>query len=376
MDMFWSRARSTVEGHQGRVRRCLEEAAFRERPSPFSDFPSWRIGDGQGMGIALLMLTESLKPGRNADYTQFDTCRNSRSIASNIYAASSRLDDRHNVLKSRKGESLHLHDDPMQSMLMERFVVGMETRMPEAVVRNEAIAGETLAAMLRSMREEMSYVGISIGRKRDLIMAGSYMAVLYGGSLRGNEGLMMSGDCLRDHIGIGRDDTTHGSHVVVGLVGHFKNERGARMHAIPIVDRTRSGVEVRWWLEQLKEVLDRENNRGCPAFCDSSGFLLTEKYLEDIFQPVLERLLEDRKNRHLWMKDCSVKVFCRAYRSFRRGAASEAVNQGIDEDTIQLVNRWRAFERSRGKQPGMNMLHHYVAGKAVRRRMLTFSASI
>ena len=116
LDMFWSRARSTVIGHQGRVKRCLEEAALRGRPSPYADFPPWKTCDEQGMGIALLMLTESLKPGRNADYTQFDTCRNSRSVATNIYGASSRLDDGRNVLKSRRGETLHLHSDPMQSV--------------------------------------------------------------------------------------------------------------------------------------------------------------------------------------------------------------------------------------------------------------------
>ena len=47
------------------------------------------MDDREGMGIEILMLEKSRKPGRNAkDYSQFDTCRKLRSAASNVAAAS------------------------------------------------------------------------------------------------------------------------------------------------------------------------------------------------------------------------------------------------------------------------------------------------
>jgi hypothetical protein len=377
LDMFWSRAKSTVDGHRSRIKRLLKEAFARGRPAPFELCPPWKIEDGQGMGIALLMLTQSLEPGRNdVAYTQFDTCRNNRSIASNIYAASSRVQEERNVLKSRKGETYHLHSDPMQSVLMERFVVGMQTRMPEAVKRNIPISGAAVAAILNNMTVELATNGTTEERRRELVMAGSYMCIAYGGSLRGCEALWVCGDNLRKHIDVGRDDVVNGSHVVVPLIGKFKGEMGTRMHVIPLANETSSGVKIRWWLERLVDLLREEAMMDCPAFCDSDGYQLRESDIEKVFQPILEELIKNDAMKHLWPRRLAIREYCRCFRSFRRGAENEALNNGVKEDTIKLVNRWRAYEQKRGKQPGFDMMHHYAYGSAVRRKQLTFSVSI
>jgi hypothetical protein len=46
-------------------------------------------------------------------------------------------------------------------------------------------------------------------------------------------------------------------------------------------------------------------------------------------------------------------------RSFRRGATTEARNQKVSESDINLMNRWRNFEKSGGKRPHMRMQDHY-----------------
>ena len=377
LDMFWSRAKSTVKGYGYRVKAIIREAVQWDRNVPLAPFHPWPVSDEQGMGIALTMLTRSLEPGRNANYTQFDTCRRDRSIASNIYTASSALCDEQNVLKSKKGEALHLHSDPMQSMFMERFTKGMSRRMPEDVDRNTPLMGSTLAVMLRRMKREMFEEDTSSDRRRELLVTGAYMAVTYGYSLRGNEGLWVCRDRLLENIEVGKEvEDGVPSHVAVPVIGFFKAEGGTRMHVFPIASKTRSGIEVRWWLEELVELLKEEGIKGCPAFCDKEGYQLRERDLEDVFQPVLEEMIAEGGNKKWWPKGIDVKTNCRCFRSFRRGAENTAINNEVSEEVIELVNRWRDFEKSRGKQPGFNMLHHYASGAATRKRQLQFSACI
>ena len=47
----------------------------------------------------------------------FDTIRQLRTTVSNIYTGSAEVRVESGVLKSRKGEVLHLHDDPMHPLL-------------------------------------------------------------------------------------------------------------------------------------------------------------------------------------------------------------------------------------------------------------------
>jgi hypothetical protein len=46
-------------------------------------------------------------------------------------------------------------------------------------------------------------------------------------------------------------------------------------------------------------------------------------------------------------------------RSFRRGATTEARNQKVSENDINLMNHWRNFEKAGGKRPRMRMQDHY-----------------
>ena len=105
-------------------------------------------------------------------------------------------------------------------------------------------------------------------------MAAGYIAVTYAYSLRGNEGFWVDGDSLIKNIQLGKHDSVR-PHVVVALLGFFKAEGGERMHAFAIANCTGSGVRVRIWLERIVAILLKERKRGCPAFCDVEGYILT-----------------------------------------------------------------------------------------------------
>ena len=257
--MFWSRERSTVISQFGRVKEIIERNA-RWGHNCTQLFPSLLrhpVEDNQGMGLAMMMLEKSLEKGRNANYTQFATVRQLRSAVSNIYTASAEVRVEAGVLKSRKGDVQHLHDDPTQSTFMERFMAGMQNRMPLDSKRDAPLLGHVVAAMLNLMARELVNPTTGAKRKRLLTMTGAYMVITYSYSLRGNEGFWVDGDSLADNIDLGRESTVDIPHVVVGLCGRFKAEGGFRMHVFSVANTTASGIPNRWWLEKVVKVLSR-----------------------------------------------------------------------------------------------------------------------
>ena len=220
-DMFWSREASTVKGIIYDIKDIVKQVNWRDRAMPLSDISPWLVGDKCGMGIALLMLEKSLEPGRkNSKYKQFDTVRKFRSTASNVYAATAEANDDPRVLKSLQGAVLHMNAGAMQSVFMERFTMGMKSRMPSDSVRNLPLLGHVVAKILSVVDLEWKNATTPAWRKRVLSMCGGYIATTYVHSLRGNEGFWVDGDRLKSNIELGKVGSNgEMSHVVVSLLG-------------------------------------------------------------------------------------------------------------------------------------------------------------
>ena len=80
-----------------------------------------------------------------------------------------------------------------------------------------------------------------------------------------------------DPLAPGKDLDT-APYVRLELIGEFKNESKTRTDAFHIPPKTRSGIEVRWWLNKLRRVRKLEGHTTGPAFwtrlgasCASSG---------------------------------------------------------------------------------------------------------
>ena len=380
LDMFWSRAEGTVRSSVGELKQITEGSIAKGRVVPLAELEPWPVGDELGMGIALLMLEKSIKPGRNSKtYTQFDSCRSYRSAASNLYSASAQGAFEHLSLKSLKGSVMHTYRGSMQSIFMERFTSGMETRMPQAVNRNKAMLGELTSLLLDRMNDEYLDPNLDCRRRRLLAMSGGYIATCYGYSLRGNEGFWVDGDRLVDHIDLGREPENKDelSHVVVALLGYFKGEDGARMHVFPIASITKSGVRVRVWLERVSLILRSENKRRCPAFCDEEGYSMREKDVEEVMHPYLEEIQEEGgSNGGIIDPSVDVRDKFRCTRSFRRGSETTALSRDISPTTIKFIHRWSQFERKKGHLPGFDMFEHYAEGESTRPMQLRFSAGV
>ena len=339
---------------------------------------SWILGkaeDKMGMGMAITMLEKSLEKGRLSTYTQFDTCRQLRGTASNLYMATAAANEGRSTCKSTGGNIFHTHDDPMQTVLMERFVKGMKTRMPVESSRNLPLLGPVVNCILNEIEFEWALPHTDPKRKRMLTMVAGYVSVTYAYSLRGNEGFWVDGDSLIKNINLGKHDA-HCPHVVIALLGFFKAEGGERMHVFSIANRTASGIRVRVWLERVVIILKREKNIGCPAFCDEDGYILTSAQVEDVIHPIISTLQGGPGLEQHLPTGVDVETFYRCERSFRRGAETTALVNKVNKTTIEFVHRWRSYERNKGHRPGFNMLHHYADGEHTRPLQLEFSSAV
>ena len=64
------------------------------------------------------------------------------------------------------------------------------------------------------------------------------------------------------------------------------------------------------------------------------------------------------------------------YRSFRRGATTRAKEQGVDEPTIEMNNRWRKWQNKQGSLPNLPMSQLYVEISQAITSKLCFSRSL
>ena len=62
------------------------------------------------------------------------------------------------------------------------------------------------------------------------------------------------------------------------------------------------------------------------------------------------------------------------FRSLRRGSQTRATEAGVDERTIDLINRWRKNERRR--MTAMPMRDHYLDMKLVLKKLLKYSRGL
>jgi hypothetical protein len=356
------------------VKEIVSQCKVVGRSVALAGMEPWIVGDRSGMGIAMLMLEKSVRKGRNSDsYMQFGTIRKLRSAAASVYAATSQAAELRYCLKGPKNHVLHLYDGPSQTVFMERFVKELEARMPQDSMRNLPMTGDMVKHVHSVLEREWLDICTTPERKRQVLMLGAYLSVAYGLSLRGNEAFWVDAGRLCEHILDGKDDAREG-HVNVALVGRFKSEDGDRMHVLPIANVSKSGLKHRMWLERLVAWLKEEGNtRDCPAFCDEEGYMLTSAELEAVMHPILADMQARPEFAESMPVGLDVRQWFRMQRSLRRGAENDALDNGTSEPTIELIHRWNAWERSRGAQPGFNMLEHYAFNKRIRYKQISFS---
>ncbi len=376
LDSMWSRETSTVVANAGNLRKGLEllnglNVDLIGYP-PLGPFP---LTDTQGYLVALQMLAHSRASGRYGPYTQFETIRKLRGAFSNVYHASA----------SGAGEVTAFGGDdrrysavtrcPTQSRWFSRFALGCKKRMGQDVRPDLAMSIGVLHALI----EELVILGseqTSEERMRLIISVIAYSTICFCASLRGHEGFYVDLHGLRLHINKGRCVTGDGKipHVVVPLLGRFKNEVGERHHLIFLASKTATELEPRRWIEALIRVREAEGRINGPAFVASDGCVEDSSVYQAVIVEALIRVQAKRSD--LIGKEIDVSEAYGVSRSFRRGSVTHAGNQKVSESDVTATNRWRTVEMARGTKPSLGMRDHYSEVSQMVATLVRYSAAL
>ena len=108
--------------------------------------------------------------------------------------------------------------------------------------------------------------------------------------------------------------------------------------------------------------------------CDADGYLIDSGMINREFR---EQLTNVQTNRPDLIK-VSLDVFelYNIRRSLRRGSSSIARRERVDQQIIDLVNRWSVRENSRGRSRGSSMRDYYTEIKLVMNTILPYSAAL
>ena len=376
LDVMWSREPSTVLNTYTTLKKSKkvsEELGFDH--VPISVGP-WPVADTCGFQIAIEMLRQSQGRGRNdASYVQFDSIRKTRSAYANAYNSGPVrcLDNR--KLRSDKGQLLSFVSGPTDSQLFTMFMLGCEKRMGRLVKQDAGISFEVLQMMLKNYEAELRNEETDYSRKRMVIMCGSAFVILWSGALRGGEIFMMEASELVRRRNDGRDHEKYG-HCVIPLMGRFKQETGERNLIMVLANETKSGLRIRKWVDLLTGLLKAEGKGKDvgPALCNSNGYMLERWIINGELHSALEKI---QSNYEMMIpRSMNVDERYNIYRSFRRGATTRAKEQGVDEPTIEMNNRWRKWQNKQGSLPNLPMTQLYVEITQALASKLRFSSSL
>ena len=336
----------------------------------------WPVIDNCGFQIAIETLRSSQQPGRNdSTYTQFDSIRKLRSAYLTAYESSpSRCLD-NKCFKSDKGQYLSIIKSETQSKLFTMFMQGCEKRMGRLVNQNLGLSLDMLKIILNNYEDELVENLVTSERKRFIIMCGATFVILFAGALRGGEVFMLEASELVKRRNDGRRDIENG-HVVIPLMGRFKNETGERNLVLVLANETFGGLKIRKWVDKLTKLLKDEGKGRMtgPAICDVDGYVLERWKINGELHNMLVQVQTVRND--LIRPDIEVEKRFNLYRSFRRGATTLAKERNVPESTILLNNRWRKVEAKQGGLPNLPMSQLYVEITQAITSKLRFSKSL
>ena len=378
LDILWSKEPSTIYANYLNAIKKKKRSEELTLPPIATARGPWPIADNQGFQVALEMIKQSQFPGRNSEtYQQFDSIRKLRGASFNEYESGRfAMDDF--VMAGDGGRTFRTNLAPTQSRLFCKFIRGCEKRMGRLVIQNKALDIRILQKMLMDYDFELLSKRTSEKRRRMVTMLMAYFTISFVGALRGSEGLMLEATSLCRYISKGDvKGQSEAPHVLIPLMGRFKNELGERNVMLPMTNETASGIQVRKTMENLARVLKiegRSEGMPGPALCHSNGRSISRAEINREFLVALSKI--QATNPEMIGEEIEIEKSYHIYRSLRRGATSRAASAGLKGPEIERNNRWRKYELNGGSMPNMSMLDLYTDIKLALSSYLLFSSSL
>jgi len=125
------------------------------------------------------------------------------------------------------------------------------------VKQDLGISIEMLLAILEIYKAKLADKTVTKTRKHLVVVCASNFMILWVGTLRGGEVFML----VISEFVKRRDDGRKNKmgHVVVPLLGRFKNESGERILVLIFAKETNGGLQVRKWIDKFTALLKWED---------------------------------------------------------------------------------------------------------------------
>jgi hypothetical protein len=228
--------------------------------------------------------------------------------------------------------------------------------MGEEVRSDYALSVSILHLILGNLDERWRGATTATQRK-DVTEIAFFLVVAFCLGLRGEEVVKADIGGFLTYFEAGKNHETL-PHVMIPLQGRFKGETGERWHLLPIVWKTRSGIEVGAWATRMKASLAERRRYHGFIFANAKGKQAKASTLEPRFFEQLNFV----RGRHpsQFAPNVSIEDDYGIPRSCRRGSSTEAANQKVPSEIIEMICRWRKVERAQGRAPNLGMREHYM----------------
>ena len=375
LDAMAGKSKNTIMTHRRLIHRMLRDAIeIRKTPSilPRGPFP---LDDLVGMSLAVDELHYSITGiGRINDHVQFDTIRKLRSAFGKLWESSPR-GAREGASFAKGTGRVRPTSCPSQSEWFREFSSGCEYRMGYETMADHGVSIVAIVNVLDFIRrdaETAEFLGDE-EEANELWKIGAFVCIVTAGSLRGYEGFFTDLAGLVENLNKGRDgEIPDGAmkkilteaecltlpHVCLCLLGDFKGEGGTNYHMMNLANKSISGLEVRWWIEQLVDVCKVEGRLSGPAFATPGGKLASMGDYNSVFKSYLKEV-QSTTELNLIPEGNNVDEMYNLNRTPRKSALTRAKRAQLDKSLQDEMNRWRTVENARGKKVRFNMNDHY-----------------
>jgi hypothetical protein len=170
-------------------------------------------------------------------------------------------------------------------------------------------------------------------KKHSLSLEGAFYILMYTVALRGEEIPLIELAGITKHWDMGLNHEI--PHIVVALIGWFKNELGESHHLMSVLCETPVGLLPKKWVER--------GLLGYTSLGISNGYMFRNqngtKLKPSTFEPSFHYRIEQIKYccPHMISPETDAPEEYGVSRSFRRGATSEATNRGASAETMKLI---------------------------------------
>lgn len=193
----------------------------------------------------MVIVQYSLAKGRNSNHVQYETIRKFRAY----------------------------------SDFFERFNKGLHKRMGDIIRPDRAISMEIIKALM--MAVDQNWADANVLDKHKYALEGIFYVVAFTLAFRGEEVPLIELHGISNHWAQGLQHST--PHVVITLLGHFKNEIRESYHLIPVLYTTPRGLEPGKWVERVLEVYRHHHIYSGYMFRNPDGSKIKAKSMEPKF---------------------------------------------------------------------------------------------